>query len=176
MTDDRTFPEALAAVSRVAFPYDDGRGIDYEPYGDFLSAEETTQWFRAWTGNDDVDGDMFRVFGQQGAGGLVALWLVREGGATGRAAGGVPGVGGGDGASRPRPGRLPVAAGAGDGPDGRRPRGGAADGERAVRPHPGMTAVAQRFAAGRRRAPEAILRDAAEGVPDLEETVLALCR
>jgi hypothetical protein len=47
----------------VAFDHDDGRGIDYEPYGDFLSAEETTEWFRAWTGNDEVDGDAFRIRG-----------------------------------------------------------------------------------------------------------------
>lgn len=80
-TEDRTFPAALAALTGIEFPFDDEElgSIDYEPYPGFDSAEETTSWLRAWTGNDELDGDAFRVFGQDGTGGLIASWLVRAG-------------------------------------------------------------------------------------------------
>jgi hypothetical protein len=87
ITDDRTFPAALVALSGVEFPWDYDEkteepapgNIDYEPYDEFDSAEETTDWIRAWTGNTELDGAAFRVFGQDGTGGLVAAWLVRPG-------------------------------------------------------------------------------------------------
>lgn len=87
ITDDRTFPAALVALSGIDFPWDYDEkteepapgNIDYEPYDEFDSAEETTDWIRAWTGNKELDGDAFRVFGQDGTGGLVASWLVRAG-------------------------------------------------------------------------------------------------
>ncbi|MFI9835192.1 SMI1/KNR4 family protein [Streptomyces sp. NPDC051913] len=75
---DRRFPPALAAVARVEFDYDGG-GVDFEPYDAFDSAEETTDWIRNWTGNHELDGDAYRVFGQDGTGGLVALFCVRPG-------------------------------------------------------------------------------------------------
>ncbi|MFI8266555.1 hypothetical protein [Streptomyces sp. NPDC085665] len=37
----------------------------------------STEWFRAWTGNRELIGDRFRVFGQDGTGGYAALWLIR---------------------------------------------------------------------------------------------------
>ncbi|MFD5766643.1 SMI1/KNR4 family protein [Streptomyces sp. NPDC127049] len=77
--EDRRFPPALAAVARVRFDYDEGRGIDFEPYDVFDSAEETTDWFRHWSGNHELDGDAYRVFGQDGTGGLAAIWCVRPG-------------------------------------------------------------------------------------------------
>ncbi|WP_031483958.1 hypothetical protein [Streptomyces bicolor] len=76
--DDRRFPPALADVARVEFDYDVD-GIDFEPYDAFDSAEETTDWLRHWTGNHELDGDAYRVFGQDGTGGLAALWRVRQG-------------------------------------------------------------------------------------------------
>ena len=79
-TEDRTFPAALAALTQITFPYDDEAGsIDYEPYPEFDSAEDTTGWLRSWTGDEELDGAALRVFGQDGAGGLVASWLVRPG-------------------------------------------------------------------------------------------------
>ncbi|WP_425541231.1 hypothetical protein [Streptomyces rimosus] len=42
-----------------------------------LPAEETADWFQAWTGNSEMQGDNFRVFGQDGTGGYAAFWLVR---------------------------------------------------------------------------------------------------
>ena len=77
--DDRPFPPALVAVAEAEFDYDDGEGIDFEPYGAFDSVEETTDWIRHWTGNHELDGDAYRVFGQDGTGGLAALWCVRPG-------------------------------------------------------------------------------------------------
>jgi len=76
---DRRFPRALADVARVEFDYDEGEGVDFEPYDAFDSVEETTDWLRHWTGNHELDGDAYRVFGQDGTGGLAALWCVRPG-------------------------------------------------------------------------------------------------
>ncbi|MFD8640711.1 SMI1/KNR4 family protein [Streptomyces zaomyceticus] len=77
---DRRFPDALAAVARVEFDYgDEGEGVDFEPYSAFDSAEETTDWLRHWTGNHALDGGDYRVFGQDGTGGLAAIWCVRPG-------------------------------------------------------------------------------------------------
>ncbi|WGD41484.1 SMI1/KNR4 family protein [Streptomyces cathayae] len=77
--EDRCLPPALADVARAEFDYADGDGIDFDPYDVFYSAEETTGWLRQWTGNPDVDGDAYRVFGQNGAGGLAAVWYGRPG-------------------------------------------------------------------------------------------------
>ena len=77
--DDRSLPPALADVARAEFDYADGEGIDFEPYDAFDSAEETTDWLRQWTGNPELDGDAYRVFGQDGTGGLAAFWYGRPG-------------------------------------------------------------------------------------------------
>ncbi|MFD8688356.1 SMI1/KNR4 family protein [Streptomyces sp. NPDC059651] len=77
--DDRAFPPALAEVGRTEFPYEDDDSIDFEPYEAFDSAAKTTDWLRHWTGNDELDGSAYRVFGQDGTGGLAALWLARPG-------------------------------------------------------------------------------------------------
>lgn len=76
---DRTLPPALAAVNALTYDYDDGNGVDFEPYDEFLSAEDTADWIRAWTGNPELDGAEYRVFGQDGTGGYAALWLIRDG-------------------------------------------------------------------------------------------------
>ncbi|WP_240140088.1 SMI1/KNR4 family protein [Streptomyces sp. MUM 178J] len=76
---DRQFPSPLAAAMTVRFECIGEDGVDFEPYESFLTADETTEWFRAWTGNGELNGDGFRVFGQDGTGGNAALWLVREG-------------------------------------------------------------------------------------------------
>ncbi|WP_407078012.1 SMI1/KNR4 family protein [Streptomyces sp. NPDC126499] len=78
-SDDRTFPEALVAVAAIPFAFDGGDGADYEPYAAFPSAEETTEWIRAWTGNQELDGDAFLPFGMDGTGGQVAFRRVRPG-------------------------------------------------------------------------------------------------
>jgi hypothetical protein len=76
VTFDRALPPELAALNAIEFDYDDGDGIDYEPFDQFMSAEENANWFPAWTGNPEVTASEFRVFGQDGTGGYAALWLV----------------------------------------------------------------------------------------------------
>lgn len=78
MSNENEFPELLAQANRLVYDYADGDGIDFEPFEEFLSAEETERWFRAWTGNPDADGSHFRVFGQDGSGGYAAFWTVRQ--------------------------------------------------------------------------------------------------
>ncbi|MGW6255938.1 SMI1/KNR4 family protein [Streptomyces sp. NPDC055085] len=77
--EDRRFPVALGAAMAVRLDLIGEDKVDFEPYEAFLTAEETTDWFRAWTGNGELDGDEFRVFGQDGTGGNVAFWLIRPG-------------------------------------------------------------------------------------------------
>lgn len=72
---DQTYPPPLASLNKLDYDYADGDGIDFEPYPEFLSPEETTDWFRAWTGNETADGSCFRVFGQDGTGGYAAFWI-----------------------------------------------------------------------------------------------------
>jgi hypothetical protein len=77
--DDRTMPAELVEAHREGFDYRDGAGIDFEPYVQFMDAVETAEWWRAWTGNPAVDGAEFRIFGQDGTGGLAGFWCVRDG-------------------------------------------------------------------------------------------------
>ncbi|MEM1262494.1 MAG: SMI1/KNR4 family protein [Pseudomonadota bacterium] len=72
---DTTFPPLLSELHRLEFDYADGDGIDFEPYTAFMTAEETREWFRLWTGNPEVEGSVFRIFGQDGTGGYAAFWL-----------------------------------------------------------------------------------------------------
>ncbi|MFH8726476.1 SMI1/KNR4 family protein [Streptomyces termitum] len=171
--EDQDLPEALAAVARAGFDYDDGRGIDFEPYDAFESAEETTDWIRSWTGNEELDGDAFRVFGQDGSGGLAALWCVREG----RPLDAQPVVFlGSEGERGVIAGSLSdflwVLA------DGVGPMEvvlfGALEGE--GRANAGLTALAERYATTPRRPAREIVAEAAAEFPDFSDAVDALCR
>jgi len=74
---EQIFPELLVKLNKLDFDYADGDGIDFEPYAEFLSVEETVSWFRAWTGNEAADGSLFKVFGQDGSGGYAAIWITQ---------------------------------------------------------------------------------------------------
>jgi hypothetical protein len=74
---NETFPPLLAELHKLEFDYADGEGIDFEPYTEFLSAEDTKSWIQAWTGNNSLEGHEYRIFGQDGSGGYAALWCVR---------------------------------------------------------------------------------------------------
>jgi hypothetical protein len=76
--DERVMPEIVQELHKRAFDYADGEGIDFEPYTEFLSAKDTQDWIRGWTGNQGLDGLEYRVFGQDGSGGYAAFWCVRE--------------------------------------------------------------------------------------------------
>ncbi len=70
-------PPLLADLNKMGYDYLDGEGMDFHPMKEFLPQEQTRDWFQAWTGNPDVDGAEFLVFGQDGMGGYAAFWLQR---------------------------------------------------------------------------------------------------
>jgi len=78
MAFDQTLPALLAELHQLDFEYDDGEGMDFEPYDQFFPAAENADWIRAWTGNQDLTGAEYRIFGQDGTGGYAALWLTRK--------------------------------------------------------------------------------------------------
>lgn len=172
MTDsDQTFPEVLADLHQLDFDYDDGDGIDFEPYDEFMSADETVDWLRAWTGNDDIGATEYRVFGQDGTGGYAAFWIVREGkplleqpivfyGSEGAV-----GVVASDFADY-----LWLLAG-GIGPM-EAVEYGADDSE----PNEEFTAFAQKHAAQAKKSPADVIERARAEFPDFESSVRALCR
>lgn len=171
--EDRRFPAALSAVSASGFVYElyDETGIEYEPFPEFLSADETTRWLRAWTGNRDVAGDAFRVFGMDGSGGHAAFWLIRPG----RELVDQPVVFfGSEGALGVVATDLNaflwlLACGFG-------PFEAVEAPDRAERPHAEFTAIAERFAPGARRSARELIDEANREFPDFEDTILALCR
>lgn len=73
-----SFPSLLSELHTYEFDYNDGDGIDFEPYDEFVIGEEALMWFRQWTNNPDAEGYDFAFFGQDGAGGRVGFWLTRE--------------------------------------------------------------------------------------------------
>ncbi|MFD8757146.1 SMI1/KNR4 family protein [Kitasatospora sp. NPDC059577] len=173
MTSDREFPTALAAALAAPFDYDDGERIDFEPFAAFLSAEDTTDWWRAWTDNTESSGDDFRVFGQDGTGGYAAFWLVRP-----------------DGALVDQPvvflgseGETAVVARdladflwlLADGVGPCEAAGGYGT-DRGPRPDRRLTAVAERFAPGRQQSAAAVIERAAREFPDFDDIVTELCR
>jgi hypothetical protein len=81
------FPAALAELADVLHaqeppdydendPDEEGAYIDFEPYERFMTPEEFA--FGSWTGNDEVDGSEFRIFGSTGSGDKLGFWLVRS--------------------------------------------------------------------------------------------------
>ncbi|SHI73944.1 SMI1/KNR4 family protein [Streptomyces sp. 3214.6] len=171
ITDDRRFPPALAEVAAAEFPYEDGEGFDFEPYDDFDSAEETTDWIRHWTGNHDLDGDAFRVFGQDGTGGLAALWCVR----LGRPLTEQPVVFMGS------EGEVGVVAGNLSDflwllADGFGPMEVVEIPDRDARPQPRLAELAARHATTPRRPARTVIAEAQREFPSFAEDIDALCR
>jgi hypothetical protein len=72
---EKAFPPLLSELNKIGFDYDRGNGIDFEPFSEFLSAEENRKWIQAWTGNETLDASEFRIFGKDGTGGYAAFWL-----------------------------------------------------------------------------------------------------
>ncbi|MFJ8588918.1 SMI1/KNR4 family protein [Streptomyces sp. NPDC093595] len=169
--DDRRLPPALADLAAMECAYDEGRGIDFEPYAAFDSAEETTEWLRSWTGNPAVDGGAYRVFGQDGTGGLAALQLLRPGrplveqpvvfmgseGACGVVAGNLSDF-------------LWVLA------DGIGPMEAVEYDDRSSRPDAALTSLAEQHATTPRRPAHEIIAAARAEFPAYAEEVGALCR
>lgn len=172
-TDDREFPAALAAALAAPFDYADGEGVDFEPFAAFLSAEETTDWIRAWTGNGELDGDRFRVFGQDGTGGYAAFWLVRPGRALVDQPVVFLGSEGETGVAARDLGDLLWLLADGCAPGEAADRYGSSW---ASRPDPQLTAVAEQFAPDRRGSAAAVAKAAAAEFPGFDDTIRGLCR
>lgn len=169
--DDRSLPPALVDVARAEFDYADGEGIDFEPYDAFDSAEETTDWLRQWTGNHELDGDAYRVFGQDGTGGLAAVWYGRPG----RPLAEQPVVFMGSEGER-----GVVAGNLSDFlwmlADGYGPFEAVMYGADKSRPDAALTALAERHAITPRRPAHDILAEARAEFPAFAENIDALCR
>jgi len=75
---DRLVPGLLKKLHSIPIDYADGDGIDFEPFDEFYTESETSEWIKAWTGNDALDGREFMIFGQDGSGGYAAFWCVRD--------------------------------------------------------------------------------------------------
>ncbi|MDT0379443.1 SMI1/KNR4 family protein [Streptomyces sp. DSM 42041] len=159
----------------VPFDYDEGEGVDFEPFSAFLPAEETTDWLRAWTGNPDLRGDDFRVFGQDGTGGYAAFWLVRPHRSLGDQPVVFLGSEGETGVvARNLPDLLWLLA------DGLGPAEAATSydrgDDRALRPNRQLAAVAERFAGDSRRSAVRVVESASREFPDFDGTLRKLCR
>lgn len=171
---DRQFPAALAAAMAVRLERIGEDGVDFEPYESFLSADQTTEWFRAWTGNSELNGDDFRVFGQDGTGGNAAFWLVRpcrelvEQPVVFLGSEGETGV-----VARDLGAFLWLLA------DGFGPWEAATSYEPEPdwdpRVNQDLTAIAERFAPDRRVSAAAIIAQATREFPDFDDTIIKLC-
>lgn len=75
---ERKLPDLLKKLHLIGIDYADGDGIDFEPFDNFYSEEETSEWIKAWTGNEELNGNEYLIFGQDGTGGYTAFWCVRE--------------------------------------------------------------------------------------------------
>ncbi|MCK9899357.1 hypothetical protein MXD63_04600 [Frankia sp. Cpl3] len=168
--DDRSLPAALRVVAEIEFDYADGDGIEFKPYPEFMSAQDTTDWFRAWTDDCGVSGEFFRPFGQDWTGGIAAFWLVRPGAALvdqpivflgSEGEGGV--------VARDLAGFLWLLA------DGFGPREATdpRERDRPSRPNAELLDIAERFAAGARQTAAAVIEQASREFPDFEHTVMA---
>lgn len=154
--------------------FDYGAGeADYEPHARYMTAEETTLWLRAWTGNEDLAGDDFRVIGEDGAGGYAAFWLVRPGRPVVEQPVVFFGSEGDLGAVASDLGGFLWVLADGSGPfeavDER-------ERDRPSRPHAELTAIAERFAPGGCRPARSIIDAAQAEFAGFEGYVLGLCR
>lgn len=157
----------------VRFDYAGGDGVDFEPFAAFLSADETTDWFRAWTRNGELNGDDFRVFGQDGSGGYAAFWLVRPGRELAEQLVVFLGSEGETGVVACNLGAfLWLLA------DGFGPREAAASHEPDWTPHPNreLTAIAEQFTLDRPETAVSVIGQATREFPDFDDFIMELCR
>ncbi|MFI6645677.1 SMI1/KNR4 family protein [Streptomyces sp. NPDC050504] len=174
-TEDRRFPPALAAAMAVRLARVGEDGVDFEPYESFLPADETTDWFQAWTGNSGVNGDAFRVFGQDGTGGYAAFWLIRPDRPLVEQPVVFLGSEGETGVVARNLGAFLWLLSDGLGP-WEATASYASDPGWTPRPDRELTAVAERYAANGRVPAAIVIEQAAQEFPDFDDTVMSLCR
>ncbi|MER5311549.1 SMI1/KNR4 family protein [Streptomyces sp. NPDC002773] len=171
-TEDRRFPPGLAAAMAVRFEHAEGSGVDFEPFAAFLSADETTDWFRSWTRNAELTGDAFRAFGRDGTGGYAAFWLVRPGRPVVEQPVVFLGSEGETGVVARDLGALLWLLAAGYGPW---EAATSYEPDWVPRPHPELTAIAERHAPDHRAEASAVLEAAAGEFPDFDDHIMGLC-
>ncbi|WP_433086953.1 SMI1/KNR4 family protein [Dactylosporangium sp. CA-052675] len=71
--EHRVLPIALEKAHKLGF-FEDHDGHDFQPDAEFEWSVETTEWWRAWTGDSAVESAPLRVFGVDGSGGKAAFW------------------------------------------------------------------------------------------------------
>ncbi|THA78131.1 SMI1/KNR4 family protein [Streptomyces sp. A0642] len=173
--EDRRFPAALAAAMAVRLDCIGEDGVDFEPYESFLAADDTTDWLRAWTGNSDLTGDDFRVFGQDGTGGYAAFWFIRPGGDLPEQPVVFMGSEGETGVvARDLGAFLWLLA------DGFGPWEAAAfyepEPDWAPRVNEDLAAIAEQYAPACRASAATIVAQATQEFPDFDNTIMGLCR
>ncbi|MFD7105718.1 SMI1/KNR4 family protein [Streptomyces celluloflavus] len=173
--EDRRFPAALAAAMAVRLDCIGEDGVDFEPFGAFLTADETTDWWRSWTGNRELNGDGFRVFGQDGTGGSVAFWLIRPGQALVEQPVVFLGSEGETGVVARNLGAFLWLLADGFGPW---EAATACDPEPDWVAHPNreLTTIAEQFAPDHRAPATAVIEQATREFPDFDDSIMALCR
>ncbi|MFJ4681684.1 SMI1/KNR4 family protein [Kitasatospora sp. NPDC088783] len=172
-TDDRSFPPALAAAMATPFDCDGGDRVDFEPFLPSCPPRRPPTGSGPGPATEDLHGDGFRIFGQDGTGGYAGLWLARP---------------------TPALAEQPVVFLGSEGETAviARDLGDflwlLADGlglceaadpherRRAARPAPGLRSVAEKFAPGRNRSAAAVIELAVQECPDFEDTIAELCR
>ncbi|QIQ02096.1 SMI1/KNR4 family protein [Streptomyces liangshanensis] len=174
-SEDRHFPAPLASAMAVRLDHVGVDGVDFEPFTTFLTADETTDWFRAWTGNRELSGDEFRVFGQDGTGGYAAFWLVRPDQPLTEQPVVFLGSEGETGVVARDLGAFLWLLAAGVGPW---EAATSHDPEPGWTPHPNrdLTAIAAQFAPDHRASAAAVIEQATGEFPDFDDTLMNLCR
>ncbi|KOT81879.1 hypothetical protein ADK70_25740 [Streptomyces rimosus subsp. pseudoverticillatus] len=171
--EDHQFPAALAAALAIRSDRIGEDDVDFEPFPAFLSAKETADWFQAWTGNSGMQGEHFRVFGQDGTGGYAAFWLVRPDRALAEQPVVFLGSEGETGVvARDLGAFLWLLA------DGCGPMEAATSYKPDWVPQPdrALEAVAEQFAPDRRASATAVIEQATREFPHFDDTIMALCR
>ncbi|MGW8361950.1 SMI1/KNR4 family protein [Streptomyces wedmorensis] len=173
--EDRQFPVALAAAMAVRLDSIGDDGVDFEPYESFLNSDDTTDWFRAWTGNGDLDGDAFRVFGQDGTGGYAAFWLVHPGRELTEQPVVFLGSEGETGVVSRNLGAFLWLLANGLGPcEAATPYAPEPDWTPQINDH--LVAIAHQHAPDHRASAPTIITEATQEFPDFDDTIMSLCR
>lgn len=149
--------------------------FDLEPYPAFLSAQATDRSFGPIRPESERPSGHFRIFGQEGAGGHMAFWLVRSGAAlTDQPVVLLGSEGEAVVVARDLSGLLwllaqgygPVEAGI---PEWRRAEWSAVE-------RPGLVEIAERYAPGHRRPVQELVAAAQQEFPDFEQFYQATWR
>ena len=77
MKYDYEAPQVIKELYELDYDTEDNC-LDFEPYENFMSPEETASLLENWTGDKNYKGQEYRVFGRKASGCEYAIWLVKE--------------------------------------------------------------------------------------------------